>query len=460
MENSQEKPPVRKNLVLVHLESISNTILWQYRAELATVWRLAQQSRYFSRFYAGSTSTEMSMADVNWGMPLYYDHLPRFANPGSNAPYSKFWAEIRTYLIFDYGYKDIRAACNYFGRVRSHVQGPHGPQIVDYQPETLGAEVKRALAEYKVQNVPFVMSFNNNVPHMALDDDVTIQAKSFTDRFKLSYQRLDATVNMLLSLLAELGLWESTVIVLYGDHGDELWSHALTKGFCHCIAPYSTLVWTPLFIYDNGKNADFDNRLMSAIDVRETIIKMMFPGYTPKHEILAQRAFDAVPFAGQDVFEKPRKLAFSQNLFAMQLEYSDREQALTKSYGVSDGVYRLVVSTGGKRPKDGGMELYYERLDPTNSRNLLDFFVVGVDGDILSFRPPAEAGDDSDFARVFTPETVQHMKDAYQHLKKELRDYVRAKEAQAMQYRSAEYHIMPEHAFKQARKRIRRDYDE
>jgi|GEM_PF-3487397 Predicted hydrolase of alkaline phosphatase superfamily len=455
-----ENPPSRKNLVLVHLESISNAILWQYRTELSTIWRLSQESRYFTRFYTSSTSTEMSMKDIECGTSIFYDFLPRFSVPKPH-PYGRDarFNQIFTTLNLDFSYKYYsRGFGNYFfGFTKKYVEHELGCNYSSVDIDELRRDIGRIVFKYKEEREPFMLHLNNNVTHMALDDQVTARAKSFGDRFKLSYLQLDKFVGIFLSMFAEFKLWDNTLFVLYGDHGDELWSHSLNKGYCHCIAPYASQTWTPLLIYDNGKNAGFDDRLTSAVDVRDIVLDLMFPGHVSKEpRILKAREH---PLRGRNVLKERREIAFSQNLFAMQLEYADLEKALTKGYAATDGVYRLVVSSGGKRAKDGGLEFYYDRLDPTNSRNLLDFFVLGVDGDILSFNPPKET-EGSDFALVFNPETVRHMIESYRRLRRELHEYVRAKERGVEKYRSVEYHLMPESAFKQARKRIRKDYDE
>lgn len=449
----------KKNLVFIHLESISNLILWQYRVEMRTVWDLMKQSRYFTRFYTASTSTEMSTSDIHFGTSAFFDHLARFGKADPH-PYSDTYAYIFTYLRHDFNYKYASGMCNYFGRPSEKNIPDYYYQIVDQNQEKVIGGCRKILADYKAKNYPFFFQLNNNVTHMAFDDDVKQNAQTFGDRFRIAYQQLDAFIKRALDMLAELDLIKDSIIVLYGDHGDEFWSHGLNRGYCHSTTPYAPLVSTPLLIYDNGENAGFDDRLMSATDVRETIIDTLFPGFVPQANDTVNRPFDAVPFSGRNINEKSRELAFSQNLFALQLEYADLEKALKKGYSVTDGVYRLVASSGGRKPKDGGLEFYHDRLDPANSRNLLDFFLLGGSGNILSFRPPPEAETSPDFLLAFNPDAIRNMIAAYGRLKKELYEYVRAKEAAALKFSGPECHIMPESTFRHARKRINKDYDE
>lgn len=445
----------RQNLVLIHLESISNTILWQYRAELATVWRLMQQSMFYSRFQAASTSSAMCTASLTMGNMTASDFKPRYEDK-RDFPYTTAEKKIGNLFadIRSLGYQSKYFFLDHFttrGIIETETNW-----ILSNNTIALHNAMQQYLTKWRDSQSNFFLYFQNDISHMAFDDEVKIQAKSFTDRFRLAYMQLDASINSLLQQLAALGFWENTIIVCYGDHGDELWGHALTKGFCHAIAPYASLTWTPLFVYDNGNNIGIDDRLISMIDVRETVIKRIAPDYKPPKQFYE---FRDIPFSGINFGKEKREFAFSQNLYALQLEYADRERALTKGYSVTDGIYRLMTVSGGKRPKEGGLGFYYDRLDPTNNRNLLDFFKLGVDGDIIGFYPPPEAAC-GEFNLVFTPETVRHMIESYRILRRELYDYVRAKETEALKYNQTEYHIMPETAFRHSKRRIAKDYDE
>lgn len=433
----------------MHLESISNTILWEYRAELPTVWRLMQQSMFYSRFNAASTSTTMCIDAITRGNCTIDDRLSRYKAQTKN-PY-EYWNLFHD--IAHYGYEVKRFFLDHF-TTRGVID--RGPWFITNDTNAFNQGLRKCLSNWRATGKNFFIHFQNDIAHMAFDDEVKIRAKSFSERFRLAYMQLDASINFLLQQLAEFGFWENTLIVCYGDHGDELWGHSLTRGFCHAIAPYASLVWTPLFIYDNGRTVGVSDQLVSAVDLRETLVKAIIPDFRCPPEGFP---FRTIPFSGRDIASEKNEYVFSQNLYGLQLEYADLEQALTKGYSVTDGIYRLVAASGGKRPKDGGMEFYYDRLDPTNSRNLLDFFQLGVDGEIIGFAPPPEATSE-EFKLLFTPETVRHMTESFHALRRELRNYVRAKEAEALKHNRLEYHVMPDTAFKYARRRIRKDYDE
>lgn len=440
---NESKP--RKNLVSIHLESISNTILWQYRVELGTVWRLMQGAHRFTRYNASATSTGMVGTHQFTGSSSRYDHLWKYGISTTNNPPPN--VGIHAYLRNNHGYVWRQYSLAHFGTFQDTEFA-----LATNNPGHLFHALDADLGRWRAEDTPFSVFFQADISHMAFDDEVKIRASTFSERFRAGYRQLDAAVNALLGLLIKHGLWENTLIAGYGDHGDELWSHTLTKGYCHAIAPYASLVWTPFFLYDNGLDAGDDDRLVSGVDFRDVVLGRLIPGFEP------DAAMTVAPFSGFDVTKQPRDVAFSQNLYAMQVEYSDFEQALTKCYSATDGVFRLVVSSGGKRPRDGGLELFCDRTDPGSNRNLLDFFILDFNGDIASFRPPPEAVA-ADFTLSFTPEAVRGIVAAYHMLKEKLLEYVRGKEREAMPYSSSNRHVMPESAFKHALKRLRRDYD-
>lgn len=445
-----------KNLLVFHLESISNTILWQYRVELGTLWRLMQESLCYSRHYVAATSTMMSQIYFQSGDASLYDfraHYKQLPPDGHFDSLRKRYREFMEYLT-DAGEYIFREHA--FNVLCNRDFNPYGNTFLFADMERMHTATGTFFSEMKQSDKPFYLYVNNCISHMAFDDAVKYSATTFSDRFRLGYLKFDADLNRVLTLLRENDLWEDTVIVGYGDHGDELWSHGLNKGYCHAFSPYAILTWTPFFIYDNGLDAGVTDAIASSIDIKETLFRKLLPDYVLPDSL---PRFGISPFPGRDLRTHPRQFAFSQNLFALQLELDDPERGLAKGYAVTDGVYRLVASTGGSRPRDGGMELYHDRVDPTNSRNLLDFFRLDPNGDIAAFTPPPEAVS-PEFSLLFTPAAVRQMTDAFHTLRRELHDYVRAKEREALQSNNGEHHLMPEEAFKFARKRIRRDYNE
>lgn len=449
----------KKNLILIHLESISNTILWQYRIELGTVWRLMQQSFVYNHFYATSTSTDSVLEELFKGCSDFFDGVSLYRdryNPENPWVQNKRQDNTLDTMASLSGY-------DLFFPTEHYLSPPLSVNslMLDYNINNLLAASAERMAKAKAAGRPILIAFRMVVSHMAYDDGEKIQATTFSDRFRRGYVQLDRAINQFLSIIIQLGMWDDSIIVCYGDHGDELWSHGVNKGYCHAIQPYASLNWVPLFIHESNRPPGSSNRLVSTIDLRESLLKMLSPGFDPTQYQWPETRepfppFRQTPYDGIDAFNERRELAFGQNLFALQLEYTDLERGLTKGYSVTDGTYRVVVSSGGSNPKNGGLEFYCDPVDPANTRNLLDFFTLDANGDIRKFSPPAEATDRA-FAQVFNERAVASLRDVYHRLKKNLYEFVRDKERRGSEFNPGPKHVMPESVFRHARKRLFKD---
>lgn len=412
----------QRNILLLHLESISRANLWQYRNELGTVWRLMSESLQFNRFYTNSTSTAMSQVDVMYGDSSVRDASPTFN--GSRVKltdYSRFVdfvqePPLRHYLRFIF-------TANPYARRRELVSdGGVGLN----EPDSL-LMCQKALSHIKKAHEAgksFFAYFWDGSSHLAYPCQQKDRVESIPDRLRVGYSLVDRSTNHLLAGLANLGIWDETIIVGFGDHGDEPWSHGLNRGYAHALVPYASQCWTPMFIYHpTVVSPGIDSRLVSAVDIKPTTVGMVFPEEPPVPE--------RTMFAGVDIFKKNREFAFSQNMFALQRELSDPEKGMTKGYAVTDGRYRLVAKSGGDNVEAGGVELYCDQADPANSLDLLRFFERSPAAKIVRFRPPQDAVAEHFFA-VFGESQVESVIAAYNKLHPILCDHIKNKNEQAM----------------------------
>lgn len=411
----------RKNLLVVHLESISRANLWQYRNELGTVWRLMSSALQFNRFFTNSTSTEMTVNDLVFGDSSTRDACTTFKASKTYYDTDKFTG-LGPELI-KHGYQYLHFATSPYSPEREVsnsttviINNPNVPIVCE--------KALAHMAAAKRENRRFYAYFWDDSSHLAYISPHKEAALGLGGKFRAAYALEDASINRLLSGMAELGLWEDTIIVGFGDHGDEAWSHGLNRGYCHSIPPYASVSWTPMFIYDQGQfEGGMTNSLACVTDLKHTLWRLLLPEAPPQEK--------TSPFSGIDLFGETRDIAFSQNMFALQRERSDPEQGMVKGYAATDGNYRLVVSSGGGDLERGGMELYCDQVDPANSLNLLRFFKLNRHGDIHRFAPPAEAAA-KHFSSVFGQTQVNSLITAFGKLKPALAQFVKDKETEAL----------------------------
>lgn len=413
---------MKKNVLILHLESVSRANLWQYRIEMGTIWRLMSQSFRFSRFYPSATSTDMAMTDFCYGDSSLKDFAPTYQISKDIDFGSGDFSHVNLDLMRA-GYKYYYFGSSPYSKMARLVK-KHQVYVNNPNLSHLVNDFKFFIEMNRHSQQPFFAYFWDDSAHLAYPSQIKDAAESAPDRLRTAYALIDASVNRVISNLIEAGLWEKTIIIGFGDHGDEAWSHGLNRGYCHSIAPYSSVAWTPMFMFDPEQfDSTTTSRVASTIDLKHTILGMAFPG-------AAEHAGNT-RFSGINLLKERRKYAFSQNMFALQREQTDPEQGMLKGYSITDGAFRLVASSGGRKPQQGGMALYCEQADPANSLNLLKFFSLDKNGDIKKFSPPQEAAA-KHFQSAFGPPQVESIWNAFEELKPQLTQFIKDKEAAAL----------------------------
>jgi hypothetical protein len=229
-----------------------------------------------------------------------------------------------------------------------------------------------------------------------------------TDQVARAYAIADDTLGALVSILERKGLLGNTSIVVYGDHGDDPWTHGFKGGMTHATEPYTSIVHVPLAIYDTSLLAGRDPTIASTIDIAPTCLQLL--GLDP-----------VLPFqySGQSLIGGVRTLAYSQNFFANQSDNPDWR--VRKGFSVADREHSLMATAQG-------LEFYAHRLDPGNHCNLLHFFDMDESGR-LAFQPPASPSPHFLSAFVNNPSTRDHLITEFERMRTALRERIAAKRA-------------------------------
>ncbi len=82
----------------------------------------------------------------------------------------------------------------------------------------------------------------------------------------------DAVIGNLLDYLKDKGLFETTLIILTGDHGESLGAHGEAT---HGYLAYNTTIWIPLFVYAPGVEHRVVDQNVSHIDIFPTVCDLL-----------------------------------------------------------------------------------------------------------------------------------------------------------------------------------------
>ena len=376
---SIEKDQKKKNLIVFHMESISNEIFINHRYEFRGIEKLMNQSLNFGKFYSTATSSAMSISDFIHGNDFEMDRFTNFHDMIVDARYGKGLYKI----LEEKGYQILGIGYNFFPKteeVNSH--GIWDSKHEKYRWVDDFSFFLEQLIDFIIQNKekPFAIHVWNLMPHVGQKCKETQDAANFYDRINMAYESLNMTIERIYVILNQYNLLDKTVISGYGDHGDDKWTRSINAGFTHTIEPYHNIINTPAFIYDTRLNPQYSDELVSLVDLKNTLL------YLTGNEI--SKEFD---FAGKNIFKEENQYVFSKRLFVNQQYYeeikalpmmklynfSDKEFR-NQSYAIIGKKYTLIVSLNG-------CEMFMNQLDPFSYNNVLNFYHMDEDGNLISF---------------------------------------------------------------------------
>ena len=336
------KSNLKKNLLLVHLESL-NQLNYRMNPELFPfLKKIERECLVFNNYYSTATSTLMVIGELLYGGLYLYEECKNFDDAPDKYCYtSSLFDDLKDkgYNTGIYIYPDANGT---EGAESRHLAGfKHSMELLPDYSEYMES------FERKMSQEPFALMACNYISNLSFNTYVDINKYGMDEDFwEVGYRGMDKCCADLLELLKNKDRMENTVVVFYGDHGDDYWGHGMHSGWTHGIEPNLLLIHTPLFVWDGTKRTEpeYDARLIQTTDLRELIERLL---------------------EGKSISDLPRrKYAISRNEYAAQ---PIRMETLNKAYSVTDGYYLLMVS--GK-----GLEMYDNKSDPACQNNLLRFF--------------------------------------------------------------------------------------
>lgn len=330
-----------KNLVLLHMESLSNAILKMNDDCFPNLNRWKANFECYPNYYSTATSTLMVITDLFFGSMECFessDYLENIYDINCNK--ESIWGFLQRK---GYDVKNFYYACN---SEKEALKKLHSVIAFDCEYWIGDDEIsfKNELSKKMMKNYPFAIFIEDDISHVGYKGE-RLNRESFdtTSWHKERYKKIDSTLGIVFDMLKEQDLLDDTVVIIYEDHGEEYWFHGLYEGYTHAIEPFTHIVHCPLMIFDGLKEYREKPELTATIDI-PLIIK------------------EKLGFAEQA--GSKREYVFSRNLFAAQTKGAD---IFHKSYSVTDGEYTLLITRKGAA-------LYINRLDPFSLTNLLTFY--------------------------------------------------------------------------------------
>ncbi len=261
----------KRNVVMIQLESTRARATTPYNESLDTMPfldELAKQSLMVEQAYTVVPHTHNALAAINcgieppldrWGTMMLgarEDSVPSACLPdllkeqGYNSAY--FMSQSESFerspqILENLGYEEFYSAD------RMETEGFEKTNYFGYEDEVMLEPSQKWLTEQKKSGEPFLASYLTSAPHHDyLAPSERYGSKDFTDnelvnRYLNSVRNQDFFLKKLIDQYKKLGLYEDTVFVIVGDHGEGFGEHGR---FQHDNVPYEEGLRVPLLVHD------------------------------------------------------------------------------------------------------------------------------------------------------------------------------------------------------------------
>ena len=309
----------KKNVVLIHLESARARSTTPYNEDLDTTPYLATLSKnslLAEHAYTIVPHTSKAITSINCGIDAHLVREITEADPGGvparclpellkEQGYNSVWFssatehfEDRRELVQNFGYDYFRPVetmetlgfqkSNYFGYEDNIMLQPSRDWIERHKDKPFLATYLGVTGHHDYRPIDrYGLKDYSNLPGL--------------DHYQNSMRYLDFFVKNVMDQYKELGLYDDTIFVIYGDHGEGFGEHDL---FQHDNTIYQEGLEVPFIIHEPGRFEEGRRvqTLTNQLDILPTLVELL--GYEVKDGRYAGRSLLAPP-------EEDRTLFFS-----------------------------------------------------------------------------------------------------------------------------------------------------
>ncbi len=338
---------MKRNLLLIHLESLSMGMYKLNKNLFPTLSEIEKKSILFEKYFSTATSTLMVISDMVYGGLEQYEKCESLDFVPEEYCYSSSLLDDLKQQGYNTGIYTYPTGVDRKSANARHAGGFQNEIFLknDYR------EYLKAFSE-GMDKEPFALMACNYISNLSINNYTEMGYwRSGADNWKNGYIALDQSVKDLFLLLKERGKLESTEVILYGDHGDDYWTHGFHNGLAHAIEPNNMLTHTPLFIWNSSISCEVKSwKLINTTDLRKLIYNRLMKEANWEAEIDKIR----------------RSFSLARNEYAAQ---PLRKDSFNKSYSLTDGKYLMMVS-------NDGLSLFDIEMDSGCHNNFLRFFIL------------------------------------------------------------------------------------
>jgi lipoteichoic acid synthase len=282
----------KKNVVLIHLESARARSITPYNEDLDTtpyLDRLSKNSLLAERAYTIVPHTSKAVTAVNCGIDPHLVRKVTEAEPGGvpamclpellkEHGYNSVWFssatehfEDRRALVENFGYEDFQPV------ETMEKEGFQRSNYFGYEDDIMLKPSREWLEQHKDE--PFLATYLGVTGHHDYRPIDRYGLKDYSDfppldHYQNEMRYLDFFVRNVIDQYKELGLYDDTIFVIYGDHGEGFGEHDL---FQHDNTIYQEGIKVPFIIHAPGRFEDGKRveTLSNQLDILPTLFDML-----------------------------------------------------------------------------------------------------------------------------------------------------------------------------------------
>lgn len=393
---------MKKNIIFLHLESLNHTI-FNNRQWFPFTNKIYSQSLRLNNFISTATSSMMAFSDLLHGddntlehntqleenisihrrCPSLFDALKKQGYTTAGMGYPVNWANVDTI------WSEVDKF-NWYDTSKNMLE--------EMQQIVSSAE-------------PFALYLWNLSSHLCYYDDIKRGGANSLERWQRGYQSMDFMIGQIIKIIFQAKKFDNTIIVAFGDHGDDFWGHGFNGGYAHGIEPYTSLVHTPAFIYCPGMKPVDLNHMVSMVDIYNTVLTLVDSPTTP----CDNNQFHAL--------HPQRKVCFSRNLFSQQ-KSQHNGSPLKKGYAITNEYFHLMKV-------DNKYKMFLWKTDPANQLDILPLLKYNKSKapylDLDRVGRQRAGGAHPHIMHFFSPEMAQITSDNFNQLQEQLNLWIDSK---------------------------------
>ena len=277
---SSGKDKTPQNLLLITIDTLRADRLSCYsKAHLTTpnIDSLARRGVLFTRAFAHTSTTLPSHANILLGTtPLSHG-----VHDNSNFIVREEFTSIAEHLKV-HGYSTAAFVGAYpldsrFGLSQGFDLYDDDYDIRNVKTDTGGERtadivVDRALGWLDRQNSPWFLWIHCWDPHAPYDPPEPFKTEFTKKPYDGEVAYVDHVLGRLFDHLTKSDLWDSSLVIFTGDHGESLWDHDEET---HGIFAYNSTIWIPLIILTPGTKSRAVDQPVSHVDIFPTVCEVL-----------------------------------------------------------------------------------------------------------------------------------------------------------------------------------------